>query len=78
MRLKNAKKEKQTTNMKDAFTVVVVTKPRNEFEKVEFLKYRNVTDLPKLFKYLTRQNKTPEYANVYDKHTQAFLRREYP
>ena len=63
--------------MKEAFTVIVVTKPLSPLEKIQYLKYRNVTDLPKLFNYLRRQNKTPDYANIYDKKTHAYLRREY-
>ena len=68
----NGKNIKTATDMKEKYTVIVITQ-----HPEQFLKYRNVTDIPKLFNFLRRKNIHPHHANVYDKGG-AYLRREYP
>lgn len=56
----------------ELFTVIIFTKN----EKLP-LKYRKVSDVTDLFNYVTfKLNRTPVYANLYDKHKK-FVKRIY-
>ena len=58
--------------MKESVTVVVVTR-----DPEQFLKYRNVTNIPMLCRYITKKKLIIHHVNVYSKGG-VYLRREYP
>lgn len=58
--------------MKESVTIVIVTS-----DPEQFLKYRNVTNIPALCRYIERKKLKIHHINVYNK-SGVYLRREYP